>query len=1018
MFRCFRFSAVRWIALSFFSSQLHVQLAMGQGGPQYRTPGQPITGRSDGAIVCEAEEFQVVRPGWAPQAWGTNYYAATLANTFLSRKAYLGAAEQADHAVASIDVIVPEAGRYLALVRYEAACRFQTQFTLRVEQQGQARLERLYGARENNKIWAFGNKVKPEVSWPWGAVENVVWEGHDAAVELSAGPARVSLIADRQPEPAAKRNVDLVLLTRDVAEVASRIEKEGYLPLDGLLTQADDIFLKLHNAADGVSMTLTVPPAVEHSPYWVHQRHWAPVIVKAEPGQATDWIEVGSLLDSLNDGQWKLTAAPTEGLHYTVEIGLRRGDDQFEPLGSFECRGPMLELAFQADTRYSRRIRRAEDVLYELVSYLKERPISGAPPRRTPVFAVTFDPKPDNPQYTAARNELIAMFGLSLSQEVAAGEATAPRGYIDVRGQTPEQLDALGRQLAAKGNADKISVVSLGDEIGLQPPPAGEQSGFHNWLKSRQLAPADVDLAAGVDWAKIVFNDSPQTKASNPRLYYYSSLYRHHYGIAQQKKLTEALGRHLPNAGIGANYSPHHGHPYLGETHQWVTLFRLGGMTMPWSEDWIFQVPVGTQQMNFLGLDLFRSGLKGKPLAKIHYYVMPHWPGNTPASWRRQFFGDLGHGMKIVNLFEFRPVQAAYTENHTSLPEMYAEVRRGLYELATFDDIVQDGQVRPGVAALWFSETGDIWDDARDPFAAGKRTLYIAIRQQQLPLDIVTDEDALAGDLKNYRVLYLADQHVSQAAAQAIAGWVAAGGQLFATAGAGMFDEFNAPNRVLRELLGIEPDALEIPEQGVVTFEKQDLPWVEPIGEVQWSAEQPGKTPHRFPVFSARSRFRCQGSQPLGTFSDGTPAVATKATGRGKSFYCGFLPGLSYFRPALPRRPVDRNSAPDSMAHFIPTAFDTGAGELVKLPSSDIARPVLCSQQLVETMVIESPHGVAIPLVNWSGQATKGLTVAIEFDFPQKSVELASGGNVQQATDGRRRTFTFDLEVADALILR
>ena len=41
-------------------------------------------------------------------------------------------------------------------------------------------------------------------------------------------------------------------------------------------------------------------------------------------------------------------------------------------------------------------------------------------------------------------------------------------------------------------------------------------------------------------------------------------------------------------------------------------------------------------------------------------------PGNTPDSWRRQFYGALGHGMKIVNLFEFRPVQAAYTENHVT----------------------------------------------------------------------------------------------------------------------------------------------------------------------------------------------------------------------------------------------------------------------------------------------------------------------------------------------------------------
>src|SRR5262249_26469183 len=156
--------------------------------------------------------------------------------------------------------------------------------------------------------------------------------------------------------------------------------------------------------------------------------------------------------------------------------------------------------------------------------------------------------------------------------------------------------------------------------------------------------------------------------------------------------------------------------------------------------------------------------------------------------WRRQFYGDIGHGVKVFNLFEFRPVQAAYTENHVNSPAMYQEVRKGLHELGKFEDIVQDGGVRPGLAALWFSEAGDVWDDNRAPFDAAKRALYLAVRHQQIPLDVVVEGD----DLKVYKVLYLADQHVSRSASKAIAEWVKGGGRLLATAGAGMFDEFNA----------------------------------------------------------------------------------------------------------------------------------------------------------------------------------------------------------------------------------
>src|SRR5205823_4868450 len=110
----------------------------------------------------------------------------------------------------------------------------------RIEQEGKIKLQRLYGARENIKVWPYGFGLKPEAMESWGAVENVVWEGHDALVDLDAGTAQIVLTAGAQPEPAARRNVDLVMLTSDVKQVAERIAKDSYLPLDGMLTQSGD----------------------------------------------------------------------------------------------------------------------------------------------------------------------------------------------------------------------------------------------------------------------------------------------------------------------------------------------------------------------------------------------------------------------------------------------------------------------------------------------------------------------------------------------------------------------------------------------------------------------------------------------------------------------------------------------------------------------------------------------------------------------------------------------------------
>lgn len=994
-------------------STLAENAAAAAAAATFRQAGQPVTARADGALVCEAEEFLPTGSGWQALPWGTNYYAATLANTHLSRKAYLGAPPQGE-ASATVEVEVPRPGRYLALVRYEAAYRFETQFRLRIEQQGRLLFDRLYGARANPKIWAFGKRVVPEVAWEWGAVENIVWEGHDAAVDLAAGRARLTLQVADQPQPAARRNVDLVLLTPNADDVLDRIERESYLPLDGLLTQEGDVFLRLVNHADGAECTLTLPPCTEHSPYWVHLRRWQPKTVSAAPGSSSEWVEVGSLLDSLNDGQWILTATPAEGLHYTVELAAKRADGSLAPLAAFETRAPRLELAYDANTRYSRRIRPLENVLYELVDWLRARPVQGRLPQRTLVYAYTFDPRPDNPRYTAARDEFLAMFGLALTTADPPRAASPPRGYIDVRGQSPAELESTARRLVAEGLAESIAVVSLGDEIGLAHPPA-DPAAFHAWAQQRGLKPSDLDPAAGEDWSRITYAPDAATAERLPALYYYSRLYQHEYGIAQQRALTEALRPHLPNAGIGANYSPHHGYAYLGEVHQWITLFRRGGMTMPWSEDWIFQVPVCSQQVNALLLDLFRAGLEGRPEGKIHMYVMPHWPGNTPASWRRLFYNNLGHGMKVVNLFEFRPVQAAYTENHCSLPETYLQVRTALHELGTFEDLVQDGQVRPGLAALWFSETGDIWHDHRPPLGANKRAMYVAIRQQQIPLDVVIDEDALDGTLNQYRVLYLCDPHVTRAASRALAQWVAAGGRLLATAGAGMFDEFNQPNTTLAELFGIEHSDLLAPEDQRVVYEKQDLPFVVPMDHATW---QFGGQRYQLPVIGAKAEIRPTTADVVGTFSDGSPAVTRRSMGEGVAFYCAFLPGLTYFKPAIPLRPVDRGTTDEAMNHFLPTTVDRGAGALVAAPAAGLELPVECSKPLVEASLVESPHGLLVTLVNWTGQPVPNLRVRLRIPPPAGRAALATGGALRVAKDGEATVYQFDLDVADALVLR
>ena len=83
---------------------------------------------------------------------------------------------------------------------------------------------------------------------------------------------------------------------------------------------------------------------------------------------------MGSLLDTLNDGQWNLQAAPLQKgqpLHYKVEFAVRGIDGRGEKIAGFESREAALHLTYQADMRHSRRIGTQEQVLYDLLAYLR-----------------------------------------------------------------------------------------------------------------------------------------------------------------------------------------------------------------------------------------------------------------------------------------------------------------------------------------------------------------------------------------------------------------------------------------------------------------------------------------------------------------------------------------------------------------------------------------------------------------------------------------------------------------------
>jgi hypothetical protein len=100
---------------------------------------------------------------------------------------------------------IPTPGVWYVCVRYEAAYRFETEFTVTVAQ-GETTdrtFSKLYGQRASDKIWSFGYSLRnheiagcganptPECHWTWGATENWVWEYYP--VTLTTGTVTIQL---------------------------------------------------------------------------------------------------------------------------------------------------------------------------------------------------------------------------------------------------------------------------------------------------------------------------------------------------------------------------------------------------------------------------------------------------------------------------------------------------------------------------------------------------------------------------------------------------------------------------------------------------------------------------------------------------------------------------------------------------------------------------------------------------------------------------------------------------------
>lgn len=164
----------------------------------------------------------VLNPSWRnlPRAqapgWGMSGTGVSAEWTQGGESGWNSAAASADETTGTIyqDIEVPRPGPYRVWIRYADWANKTENFTVTITQQGREVLRHQFG--EKDLI-----DVHDEISMYWGWAFN--WDS--ATAPLEKGPARISITIEKTSQ--ARRHVDCVLVTNDLAYVASgRVKPE------------------------------------------------------------------------------------------------------------------------------------------------------------------------------------------------------------------------------------------------------------------------------------------------------------------------------------------------------------------------------------------------------------------------------------------------------------------------------------------------------------------------------------------------------------------------------------------------------------------------------------------------------------------------------------------------------------------------------------------------------------------------------------------------------------------------
>lgn len=595
-----------------------------------------------------------------------------------------------------------------------------------------------------------------------------------------------------------------------------------------------------------------------------------------------------------------------------------------------------------------------------------------------------------------------------------------------------DDLAGQARKLKEAGLWEYVRLVNFGDEIDIKltTPPAEQDAAFVAYLKEKGLDPLDFvrpedELAARAlppaeQWRYVRLGGPlPPDK---PKLLYESGTFRYRLWareLAEQTRIVEAV--FPPGTVTGANFSPHLS--VWPDARKWIHLFRDGGMSMPWSEDWWWQVPEASPQSYGYLLTALRHAADYHQ-APYCFYTIPD-PGESAEHLLRMNYFALGHQAKMIDHFAIYH-QAYATCDYIDFLESrdsFRSIHRILSAASQVDERLYRARMRRAEVAILIPSASDVWNTedlltSTEPEKANslywaqqnvdnheRKALWLALRHAHFPVDVVTDEDVAAGGLAGYKVVYLVGQEIVAAAVPALVEWVRGGGTLIGSGGGGLLNEYREPLPAMSALYGVARAELQRPVRSLGP--STDLPKMQPLDTITVTG-LPGVARTTLPVYCYRQTLQpdAEGTV-LGTYSDGSPALVGREWGAGRALLAGGLAGLAYLQPSQ----VNRRDMPEQ--------FPRALRALITAPaqSAGVARHVVTSDPLVEATLQEGPLGAIVTLISFRNQPQRAVTVGLPGLPAARSVRSIQHGRLEVTRTKAGPTVRLPVDQGDFLVV-